>query len=136
METTETVVPEKKRQVKFTFEGLIATVNVSGSDNAEVFDIEELDEDIKLQLLQYGFKQKLSDFRAGDKLREEEKLEAIKECYEMLAEGNFRQASVKAKGPSFEEQLEGWRQMSDEEKKRAALLIGQAKADKLEKASN
>lgn len=135
METTETVTPNKKRQVKFTFEGLKATVNVTGSDNVKEFDIEPLSDEIKLQLLQYGFKQKLSDYRAGDKLREDEKLEAIEECYGMLASGEFRQKGAEREKVSFEDRLEAWQELSDEQKQAVKPIIGEAMFTKLEKAS-
>lgn len=113
--TTEETV-EKKRQVKFTFTGLVATVYVNGSDDKQMFDIAPLSDDIKLELIQYGFKQKLSDFRASDKLIGDEKVAAMGECYEMLESGKFRQSREPSKLLITEEHVEAWSKMSDADK--------------------
>lgn len=135
MEATETVTPSKKRQVKFTFTGLDATVNVNGSDEVKHFSISELSDSIQEQLLQYGFKQKLSDYRAGDKLQGDEKLEAIEECYAMLEAGEFRQKSEPKEKVSFAERLAGWELLSSEQREQVKPIIGEALYKKLELAS-
>ncbi len=135
MDTNEAkaVTVEKKHQVKFTFTGLVATVNVNGQDPMKL-DITPLSDEIKLELIQYGFKQKLSDFRAGDKLLGYEKLNAIAECYEMLEAGNFRQTRTKAESMSIEDQLAAWSEMSDAEKQ-IVKSVAPEKFAKLERLS-
>jgi hypothetical protein len=85
METTK-----KERIVKVTFTGLNATVYVKNLKGSTDFDIESLPDEVKTFLLQYGWKQKVSDFRATDKLKGQEKLDAIKTCHEMLESGETR----------------------------------------------
>ncbi len=136
MDTNEAkaVTVEKKRQVKFTFTGLVAKVNVNGSDKTEIFDIAPLSDEIKLELIQYGLKQKLSDFRANDLLRGDEKISAMIECYEMLEAGNFRQTRTKAESMSIEDQLIAWSEMSDAEKQ-IVKSVAPEKFAKLERLS-
>lgn len=112
---TPTIEVPVKRQVKFTFTGLVASVYVNGSDKKLGFDITPLSDDIKLELIQYGFKQKLSDYRANDKLVGIEKVAAIAECYEMLKSGNFRQTR-KSGVWLTEEVISEWQEMSDTDK--------------------
>lgn len=119
MDTTpKEVTVEKKRQVKFTFTGLVATVVVNGVDDEDkaVFDITPLSDEIKLELMQYGFKQKLSDFRAGDKLTGYDKIAAMVECYEMLVGGTFRQKRQSGGVWLTDEVVENWRNMIDSDK--------------------
>ena len=134
MEATNEEVSVKRRQVKITFEGLNATVKVNGSDNVMTFDIDGLDDNIKHELLQYGWKQKVSDFRASDKLVEDEKVEAIAECHTMLESGEFRQKGAVREKVSIEDQLAAWSEMSDTEKANVNLISPNL-FKKLEKAS-
>lgn len=129
-QTNESTV--KKHQVKTTFTGLIATVNVNGIKQS--FDIADLPDEIKVDLLQYGWKQKVSDYRANDRLQGQDKLDAIVECHEMLDNGNFRQVRAKAESMSIEEQLLAWSEMSDVEKQ-AVKSVAPEKYNKLEKLS-
>lgn len=128
MESTTNESPVK-RQVKFTFTGLVATVNVNGEDPMKL-DITPLSDDIKLELIQYGFKQKLSDFRANDKLVGYEKLNAVAECYEMLKSGNFRQTHKKGVWLT-EEVISEWQKMTDADKT-TVRLIAPERAAKLD----
>lgn len=113
METTETVIVKKQRQVRVTFEGLQATVNVKDSDDVIVYSIDELSDEIRLKLLQYGWKQKVSDYRASDKLQGEDKAEAIGDCHKMLANGDFTQKRESNSGPTLAEQKERFQQASE-----------------------
>lgn len=114
MDTQTNEATVKKHQVKTTFSGLIATVNVNGIKQS--FDIADLPDDIKIDLLQYGWKQKVSDYRANDRLQGQDKLDAIVECHEMLDNGNFRQIRAKAETMSLEDRLIAWDKMTDNEK--------------------
>ena len=120
MESTTNESPVK-RQVKFTFTGLVATVNVNGTDDKKQFDIVPLSDDIKLELIQYGFKQKLSDYRANDKLVGSDKMNAMAECYDMLASGNFRQTHKKGVWLT-EEIISEWLKMTETEKSTVRLF--------------
>lgn len=133
METTETVNETKKRQVRITFTEGIATVNVNGSDESQEFDITKFSDDIIEELLQYGWKQKVSDYRASDKLQGSDKLEAIADCHDMLQAGDFRQKRAVSVNVLTDEQVKVWADMSEAEKS-AVRLIAPAKAKKLDSA--
>ena len=105
-----------KKQVKFVFNGLIATVSVNGSNQRETFDIASLSDEMKLELLQLGAKTKLSNYRCGDKLYGDEKVATIKECYQLLTDNIFRQVRAKAETMSIEDQTEAWLKMSEDNK--------------------
>lgn len=132
MDTQTTEATVKKHQVKTTFTGLIATVNVNGIKQS--FDIADLPDEIKIDLLQYGWKQKVSDFRANDRLQGQDKLDAIVECHEMLDEGNFRQVRAKAETIPISEQLAEWAKMTDTDKLKVKAVAPSVFA-KLEKLS-
>lgn len=133
METTETVNVKKSRQVRITFTEGIATVNVTGSDDSKEFDMQFLSDEIKTELLHYGWKQKVSDFRASDKLQGVDKLDAISECHDMLLSGEFTQKRAVSVNVITSEQIETWREMSDKEKD-TVRLIAPTKAKKLDQA--
>ena len=116
METTK-----KERIVRITFTGLNATVNVKGLDEPEEFDIEELSDEIKLFLLQYGWKQKVSDFHASDKFKGQEKMDAIKDCHEMLKSGESR-IKGETNRMSTDEQFLEWQEFTDEVKDSIKLI--------------
>lgn len=118
---------KKKRQVKIQFDGLSASVNVNGLDETYTFEVSLLSEDMKIELLRYGWKQKVSDYRASDKLQGFDKLEAIKQCHEMLEDGKFTSGRKGGFGIT-NEAVESWIAMSDEEKAKVRLVaLGQTK---------
>ncbi len=133
METTSDVNVTKKRQVRITFTEGIATVNVNGTDETEEFDITKFSDDIIEELLQYGWKQKVSDYRASDKLQGIDKLEAIGDCHKMLINGDFRQKRAVSVNVLTADQISAWGTMSDIEKD-SVRLIAPAKAKKLDSA--
>lgn len=134
MEATNTTETKQKRQVKITFTEGHATVKVNGSEDEIEYTLTDIPDEIREELFQYGWKQKVSDYKAGDLLRGEDKLEAITECHEMLLAGEFRQKGEKRQKVSFETQLKSWEKMDDTEKKAVRSVIGNSRCDKLEKA--
>jgi hypothetical protein len=116
METTK-----KERIVKVTFTGLNATVTVKDLDESMDFDIDSLSDEIKTFLIQYGWKQKVSDFRAADKLKGQEKLDAIIDCHKMLQDGETRIKGETVR-MSTEDQFVEWQKMSDETKDSIKLI--------------
>lgn len=124
----------KHHQIKISFNGDMASVTVNGSD-MEDFDISNFPENIVTELLRYGWKQKVSDYRAADKLRGNDKKDSIAECHQMMMNGTFRQKSEKREKMSFAEQLVQWNKMSDENKTNLRSILGNHLTDKLIKAS-
>ncbi len=135
METINNEATSKKRQVKITFTEGSAIVTVNGSDEKYEALLSDIPDDIKEELLHYGWKQKVSDFRASDRLQGSDKMEAIMECHEMLVGGEFRQKGVERSKVSFEERLIAWKTLSAQDKDSVRFILGESLCAKLEKAS-
>ena len=120
------------KQVKFVFNGLIATVSVNGSDEKLILDIAALSDAMKLELLLLGAKTKLSNYRCGDKLHGAEKLATIGECYQLLDDNIFRQTRTPAESIPLSEQVSEWRLFTDQQKE-WVRKIDPAKFTKLQK---
>lgn len=133
METNNENTEAKKRQVKITFTDGSANVTVVGTDADMDFDLTQFPDNVVAELAQYGWKQKVSDFRANDKLRGDDKLDAIAECHEMLVNGEFRKKGKKEK-ISFDERLKAWRPMSDTIRDSVRPMLGSALCKKLDNA--
>ncbi len=121
MENTTDVNVKKSRIVRITFTAGVATVNVNDSDESKDFDIRNFSDEIVQELLQYGWKQKVSDYRASDKLRGSDKLDAIAECHEMLINGEFRQKRESSAVP-IAEQIIAFGNLSDDQKEAIKLV--------------
>lgn len=134
MEATNTVETKQKRQVKITFTEGIATVSVNGSDESIDYTLTDIPDNIREELFQYGWKQKVSDYKAGDRLQGDDKLEAISDCHEMLLKGEFRQKGEARQKVSFEERLKGWRGLSAEVRDSIRSMLGESLCLKLDKA--
>lgn len=136
METTETVTPEPKRQsVKYSHvEGLV-TITLPNTELADTVDLNSLPDNIKAELLFYGFKQKTADYKANEKLKGADKYEAVLDCVERFIEGEFNQKKTESEKVSFEDRLTAWLVMPVEQREAVKPIIGEALFAKLEKAS-
>ena len=130
METNNETVA-KKRQLKITFTDGSANVKLVDSDANRDYDLTQFPENVIMELAQYGWKQKVSDYRANDKLKGDDKLDAITECHDMLVAGEFRKKGKKEK-ISFEERLKVWRPMSAEIRDNIRPMLGSALCKKLD----
>lgn len=120
------------KQVKFTFNGLIASVSVVGSDEKIILDIAALSDEMKVELLKLGAKTKLSNYRCGDKLHGDEKIATILDCYKLLKDNTFRQTREPVETIPVSEQVIEWRKFSDHEKS-VVKKVDPARFTKLEK---
>lgn len=132
METNNETIA-KKRQLKITFTDGSANVKLVDSDTNRDYDLTQFPDSVIAELAQYGWKQKVSDYRANDKLRGDDKLDAITECHDMMVAGEFRKKGKKEK-ISFDDRLKAWRPMSAEIRDSIRPMLGSALCKKLDNA--
>lgn len=83
MEKTDT-----RKKASWTFEGSFATVTFPSDVTAE-FNLGKLPDNIVPRLIEYGFKQKLSDSLAGYEGSDEDKADLLRTMYEQLVAGEW-----------------------------------------------